>query len=427
MKIVVVNCGSSSIKYQLLEMDTEEVLAQGLLERVGLPDGLLTHRQGNKTKEIRRPIRNHEEGMQLIVETLTSGPGSPIRNASEISAVGHRVVHGGEDFVESVLVTDKVIGVIEKNQDLAPLHNPPNLTGLRAAMKLLPGVPNVAVFDTAFHQTVPEHAYIYALPHAFYTKHRIRRYGFHGTSHRYVSLQAARRLGKPPEKTNLITVHLGNGCSMTAVKGGKSVDTSMGLTPLEGLVMGTRSGDIDPAIPFFLATKEGFDLPAIDETLNKKSGLLGISGVSSDMREVIAAAEDGNARAKLALKIFAYRVKKYIGAYAAALGKLDAVVFTGGIGENSALIRAMACENLGILGIEIDEEKNRSGRRGDADISTGHSRVRVLVIATNEELMIARDTASVVKAAGTARPVGESESSRKAEKRRTSRVKRSRT
>jgi len=398
MKILVVNCGSSSIKYQLLEMNTEEVLAQGLLERVGLPDGLLTHRDGNGRKRLAKPVRNHEEGMQLIVEELTSGPGSPIRDASEISAVGHRVVHGGEDFVESVLVTDKVIRVIEKNQDLAPLHNPPNLTGLRAAMKLLPGVPNVAVFDTAFHQTVPEHAYIYALPHEFYTKRRIRRYGFHGTSHRYVSLQAAKLLGKPAETVNLVTAHLGNGCSMTAVRAGKSVDTSMGMTPLEGLVMGTRSGDIDPAIPFFLATQEGLSLAAIDETLNKKSGLLGISGVSSDMREVIAAAERGNARAELALRIFAYRVKKYIGAYAAALGRLDAVVFTGGIGENCVSIRSAACGDLGTLGIEIDEEKNRSASACDADISAGTSRVRVLVIATNEELMIARDTAAVVRA-----------------------------
>ena len=427
MKILVVNCGSSSIKYQLLEMDTEAVLAQGLLERVGLPDGLLTHRQAGETKQVSRPVRNHEEGMQLIVETLTSGPARPIRDASEIAAVGHRVVHGGEDFVKSVLVTDKVIRVIERNQDLAPLHNPPNLTGLRAAMKLLPGVPNVAVFDTAFHQTIPEHAYIYALPHEFYVKHRVRRYGFHGTSHRYVSLQAAKLLGKPPQKVNLITAHLGNGCSMTAVRSGKSVDTSMGMTPLEGLVMGTRSGDIDPAIPFFLATKEGLDLATIDETLNKKSGLLGISGVSSDMREVIAAAEGGSARAKLALDIFAYRVKKYIGAYAAALGRLDAVVFTGGIGENSALIRTLACENLGTLGIEIDEEKNRSGRRGDADISTAESRVRVLVIATNEELMIARDAASALEAARAARAGGKGGSSHKAQRRLTSRTKGSTT
>jgi len=406
MKILVVNCGSSSIKYQLLEMATEEVLAQGLLERVGLPEGILTHKQGKEQKQVRRAVRNHEAGMQLIVETLTSGPDSPIRNVAEISAVGHRVVHGGEDFVQSVLVTDPVIRVIERNQDLAPLHNPPNLTGLRAAMKLLPGVPNVAVFDTAFHQTVPEHAYTYALPHEFYTKHRIRRYGFHGTSHRYVALQAAKLLGKPPQKANLITVHLGNGCSMTAVREGKSVDTSMGMTPLEGLVMGTRSGDIDPAIPFFLASKLGVDLTAIDGTLNKKSGLLGVSGVSSDMREIIAAADQGNARATLALRIFAYRVKKYIGAYAAALGQLDAVVFTGGIGENCVPVRAMSCENLGTLGIEIDQEKNRSVAGTDADISTASSRVRVLVVRTNEELMIARDTRAVVEGGLEARRAG---------------------
>ncbi|KPJ57100.1 MAG: acetate kinase [Planctomycetes bacterium DG_58] len=399
MKVLVVNCGSSSIKYQLLEMETEEVLAQGLLERIGLDDGLLTHEHGDREEEIARVIPNHDEGMKLIVEVLSSGEDPPVQDASEIDAVGHRVVHGGEDFVESALVTDEVIRVIEKNADLAPLHNPPNLTGIRAAQKLLPGVPNVAVFDTSFHQTIPEHAYTYALPHELYTRHRVRRYGFHGTSHRYVALQAAKLLGKPPEDVNLITVHLGNGCSMTAVKRGKSVETSMGLTPLEGLVMGTRSGDIDPAIIFFLADKEEFDLPAIDGMLNRASGLLGISGVSSDMREVIAAAESGSRRARLALDIFAYRVKKYIGAYAAVLGETDAIVFTGGIGENCALIRRSACGDLETLGIELDRKRNESPGEGDADISTENSRVRILVIPTNEELMIARDTVTVVRAA----------------------------
>lgn len=399
MKVLVVNCGSSSIKYQLLEMDTEQILAQGLLERIGLPEGLLTHTQGKSKGEVSRSVGNHEEGMQLIVETLTSGDNPVVRDVSEIAAVGHRVVHGGEDFVESARVTDEVVRVIEKNADLAPLHNPPNLTGIRAAQRLLPDVPNVAVFDTSFHQTVPRHAYVYALPYEFYTKHRVRRYGFHGTSHRYVALQAAKLLGKKPGEINVITVHLGNGCSMTAVRGGKSVDTSMGLTPLEGLVMGTRSGDIDPAIAFFLARKEGLDLSAIDRTLNQESGLLGISGVSSDMREVMHAAGEGDERARLALEVFTYRVRKYIGAYWAVLGTLDAVVFTGGIGENSGTVRRMACEDLEALGIEIDEKKNQECGDEDADVSTGNSRVRVLVIPTNEELMIARDTVQAIQAA----------------------------
>jgi len=398
MKILVVNCGSSSIKYQLLEMDNETVLARGLLEKIGLAEGKLTHTEGEKTRKVTRRIGSHEEGMELIVRELTHGDDSPIRDASEIAAVGHRVVHGGEDFVASVRVTDEVIAVIERNAELAPLHNPPNLTGIRAAMKLLPGVPNVAVFDTSFHQTVPRHAYTYALPYDFYSNYRIRRYGFHGTSHRYVALAAARCLDKSPDTVNLVTVHLGNGCSMTAVEGGKSVDTSMGLTPLEGLVMGTRSGDIDPAITFFLAAK-GFDYSEINETLNKKSGLVGVSGVSSDMREVLSAADGGNVRAQLAVEIFAYRVKKYIGAYLAALGRLDAVVFTGGIGENSATIRRMALSRLEGLGIALDETKNENPGKTDADISTEDSRVRILVIPTNEELMIARDAVDVVQAA----------------------------
>ncbi len=399
MKILVVNCGSSSIKYQLLEMDTETVLAQGLLERIGLAEGKLTHKHGQKREEIKRPVHNHEDGMEMIVQALTHGDDRPIRSVEEIAAVGHRVVHGGEDFVKSAKVTERVIHVIEKNSALAPLHNPPNLTGIRAAMKLLPGVFNVAVFDTSFHQTMPEHAFTYALPYEYYTKHRVRRYGFHGTSHRYVALQAAKFLGKEPNEVNLITAHLGNGCSITAVRKGKSVDTSMGLTPLEGLVMGTRCGDIDPAIPFFLAGMENLTLAQIDQTLNKKSGLLGVSGVSSDMREVVSAADTGNERAKLALEIFTYRLRKYIGAYAAALGRLDAVVFTGGIGENSAVIRRLTCANLEILGIEIDDEKNQAHRKGDADVSREGSRVRVLVLPTNEELMIARDTVAVVEAA----------------------------
>ena len=398
MKILVVNCGSSSIKYQLLEMDTETVLAQGLLERIGLAEAKLTHKHDGRKDEIKRPVHNHEEGMEMIVTALTHGDDRPIRSVEEIAAVGHRVVHGGEDFVKSAFVTERTIHGIEKNADLAPLHNPPNLTGLRAAMKLLPGVPNVAVFDTSFHQTMPEHAFTYALPYEYYTKHRLRRYGFHGTSHRYVALQAAALLGKKPNEVNLITAHLGNGCSITAIRHGKSVDTSMGLTPLEGLVMGTRCGDIDPAIPFFLAGKENLTLPQIDQTLNKKSGLLGVSGVSSDMREIVAAADSGNPRAKLALDIFTYRIRKYIGAYAAALGALDAVVFTGGIGENSALIRRMSCTDLGILGIELDDEKNQAHGKGDRDVSKDGARVRVLVIPTNEELMIARDTVAVVNA-----------------------------
>ena len=397
MKVLVVNCGSSSIKYQLLEMDTETVLAQGLLERIGLPEGKLTHKQGDKKSETKRPIPNHVVGMEMIVEALTTGDDRPIRDIKEIAAVGHRVVHGGEDFVKSALVNERVIHIIEKNADLAPLHNPPNLTGLRAAMTLLPGVANVAVFDTSFHQTMPEHAFTYALPYEYYTKHRVRRYGFHGTSHHYVALQAAKFMDIRPHDVNLVTAHLGNGCSITAVRHGRSVDTSMGLTPLEGLVMGTRCGDIDPAIPFFIAGKENITLPQLDQTLNKKSGLLGVSGVSSDMREIISAAESGNARAKLALEMFTYRIKKYIGSYAAALGRLDAVVFTGGIGENASLVRKLACADLGSIGIELDEAKNSAPSRVDRCVSTDASRVSVLVIPTNEELMIARDTVAVVK------------------------------
>ena len=395
MKVLVVNCGSSSIKYQLIEMDTETVLAQGLLERIGQNDARLTQRQRDDRKVIDKPVPDHDQGMTLIFESLTHNEYGPLRDTGEIDAVGHRVVHGGEDFIASVLVDDEVIEAITRNQDLAPLHNPPNLTGIHAVTKLLPGVPNVAVFDTAFHQTIPSHAYTYALPYEFYTKHRIRRYGFHGTSHRYVAACAVEVLGKKPEDVNLITVHLGNGCSITAVRGGKSVDTSMGLTPLEGLVMGTRCGDIDPAIIFFLAQIDGMDLATIDQTVNKKSGLLGISGVSNDMREVIDAADAGNERAQLALRIFAYRVRKYVGAYYAALGRLDAIVFTGGIGENSDRIRTMSLEGMEPLGIVVNESKNADARKLGPDVSTADARVRVLVIPTNEELMIARDTVKV--------------------------------
>ena len=395
MIILVINCGSSSIKYQLIQTDSEQLLAKGLLERIGQCDSALHHEYNGSKTTLTRKVPDHRAGMQLITGVLIDKKIGVIENLQEIYAVGHRVVHGGEEFVESVLITPEVIKTIEKFCDLAPLHNPPNLTGIQAAEEILPDVPQVAVFDTAFHQTIPDYAYTYALPYEYYEKHRIRKYGFHGTSHRYVAARAARFLGIAPDQANLITCHLGNGCSMAAVRSGKSVDTSMGFTPLEGLVMGTRTGDIDPAIIFYLADREDLSLDAINDILNKKSGLLGVSGNSNDMRNIIQAADSGDKRCALALRIFAYRVRKYIGAYCAVLGRVDAVVFTGGIGENAFRVRHLICEGLDGIGVIFDPKKNEAAR-GPQDISAADSPVKLLVVPTNEEAMIARDTQEIV-------------------------------
>ena len=395
MLVLVINCGSSSVKYQLFDMDGDSVPARGLLEKIGEGDSALHHERNGAKTTIEKPIRDHHEALALILETLVDPKLGVIRDTSEIGAVGHRVVHGGEEFVESTLITDEVIEVIERFSELAPLHNPPNLTGIRAARAELGDVPHVAVFDTAFHQTLGPVAYTYALPYRFYEDYRLRRYGFHGTSHRWVSIQAAKMLGRPLDRTNVITCHLGNGASMTAVRGGKSVDTSMGFTPLEGLVMGTRCGDIDPAITFFLAEKEGLTLNDINDVLNKQSGLLGLSGVSNDMREVEAARAQGGRRAALALEVYAYRIRKYMGAYKAVLGRVDAVVFTGGVGENAAFMREMVMSGLDPIGMAIDSSLNDAVRGRAADIAAAESPTRILVIPTNEEKMIALDTVEI--------------------------------
>lgn len=391
MKVLVINAGSSSIKYQLFLMPDEKVLARGIIEKIGEEKSSLSHSYGSKTHNVAVKAANHEQGMKIILDALISKDTGVIKNISEIGAVGHRVVHGGEEFTGSVVINDDVLASIEKFADLAPLHNPPNLTGIKSAMQSLPDVPQIACFDTAFHTTIPKVAYIYALPYEFYEKYRVRRYGFHGTSHRYVARKCAVLMAKDKYDVNVITCHLGNGCSITAVKNGKSVDTSMGLTPLEGTVMGTRTGDFDPAVLFYLAGK-GYDINTLNNICNKKSGLLGISGSSNDMRNLEELSAKGDSRAKLAIDIFCYRIKKYIGSYAAALGKLDAIVFTGGIGENAIRVRAQICDNLEQLGIEIDAGKNQHMIRKEGIISSDKSRVKIFVIPTNEEGAIAGDT-----------------------------------
>jgi acetate kinase len=406
MKVLVINAGSSSIKYQLFEMPAEKVLAKGLLEKIGEETSQLNHFSDSKEHKIRTKAADHSAGMKLILDTLVAPQTGVIKNVSEIAAVGHRVVHGGEEFTGSVVIDDKVIASVEKFSDLAPLHNPPNLTGIKAAQKSLPKALQVACFDTAFHTSIPKVAYIYALPYEIYEKYRVRKYGFHGTSHSYVAKRAAKLLGGNPEQPastrlgeagfNIITCHLGNGCSITAVRGGKSIDTSMGLTPLEGVVMGTRSGDFDPAILFYLSEK-GYSLDELNDMCNKKSGLLGISGVSNDMRNLRERAQAGNERARLAFDIFCYRIKKYIGAYTAVLGRLDALVFTGGIGENAADVRAQVCENLEQIGVKIDPAANEKTIRTEGLISSAGSRVKVYCIPTNEELAIAQDTFRLAK------------------------------
>jgi acetate kinase len=396
MKVLVINAGSSSIKYQLLEMPEQIVLAKGILEKIGEENSILSHKTNDKDTQIKKPIPNHELGMLLISQMLTDPEIGVIKNITEIAAVGHRVVHGGEKFSDSCLITKEVIDVIQEYADLAPLHNPPNLTGIKAATAILPNIPQVAAFDTAFHQTMPKHAYIYGIPYEYYEKYKVRRYGFHGTSHRYVARRAATLLGKNKSEANVITCHLGNGCSITAVERGNSVDNSMGLTPLEGLVMGTRAGDIDPGIVFYLAERLQLSIKQITQILNKKSGLLGISGISNDVRNLLEEAEKGNDRAQLAIDVFCYRVKKYIGAYMAVLGRTDAIVFTGGIGENATMLREQICDKLDWLGITLDRELNAQTQRKEQCISVPESRVKVFVIPTDEEARIAFDTCGLV-------------------------------
>ena len=396
MIILCINSGSSSIKYQLFNMDGEICLAKGLLDKLNMAKSSLSHEPIGKEKyEIETDSLDYESALELAIDVLLDSKHGILKSIDAISAVGHRVVHGAEKFSESVIITEEVEETIRECFPLAPLHNPPNLMGISACKRLLPNIPHVAVFDTAFHQTMPEHAYLYAIPYGLYTEHSIRRYGFHGTSHRYVAHRAAEIFGQSLESLKIITCHLGNGCSITAVSEGKSVDTSMGLTPLEGLVMGIRSGDIDPALVFFLMDKLEMSFQQVDDLLNKKSGLLGLSGKSRDVRDLIKASENGDKRSKLALKIFCYRVRKYIGAYAAAMGGLDAVIFTAGIGENEYRIRRDICEGLEFMGIELDVEKNKSDER-EKFINTDNSKVKILVVPTNEELLIARDTLEVV-------------------------------
>ncbi|MEI7904168.1 MAG: acetate kinase [Candidatus Firestonebacteria bacterium] len=391
MKILVLNSGSSSIKYKLYEMPKGDVLVNGMIDKIGDKASKIKQEANGKKIEISEFIKDHESGLHRVFDLFIDKENGVLKSLSEIGAVGHRVVHGAEDFTGSVIINDEVIKTIEKCCDLAPLHNPPNLAGIIATTHLLPGVTQVAAFDTAFHQTIPPTAYIYPIPYDYYTKYRVRKYGFHGTSHRYVARRAAELLEKGKYEVNVITCHLGNGCSLAAVKEGKSVDTSMGLTPLEGVPMGTRSGDIDPALIFFLAEKENLKLSDINGILNKKSGLVGISGFSNDMRDLEHAQAEGKERAKLAIAIFCYRIKKYIGSYMAVLNKVDAIVFTGGIGERGPYERAEILKEMEHLGISLDKAKNENKER-EKDISTPESKVKVLVIPTDEEGAIARDT-----------------------------------
>lgn len=395
MKVLVVNCGSSSLKYQLIDSETEQALAVGLCERIGI-DGRLNHTPaGGEKVVLNDPLPDHKVAIQAVLAALTDKNHGVIASLEEINAVGHRVVHGGEKFASSVVITEEVIQAIEACNDLAPLHNPANLIGIRACQAIMPGVPMVAVFDTAFHQTMPKEAYLYGIPFEYYDKYKLRRYGFHGTSHSFVSKRAIAVAGLDPKNSKVIVCHLGNGASISAVKNGESVDTSMGLTPLEGLIMGTRSGDIDPAIMEFLAHKEGKTIDEIMTILNKKSGVYGMSGVSSDFRDLEKAAKEGNVHAKDAFAVFCYRVAKYIGAYVAAMNGVDAIAFTAGLGENDKNMRRDVCAYLGYLGVALDEEQNALRGR-ETMISTPDSKVKVLVIPTNEELAIARETVALI-------------------------------
>lgn len=401
MKILVINAGSSSIKYELFDMENRKVLDRGVAEKIGEESSILTHEKslsnGVRAEQVYEGvIADHREGLNRIVDLLVDPEHGVIADKTEISAVGHRVVHGGERFHEPTIIDEDVIAAIKENIPMAPLHNPPNLVGIDVAISVFPDSPQVAVFDTAFHQTIPKQSYLYAIPYELYETHGVRKYGFHGTSHAYVAEKAADYLGKPLDESNLITIHLGNGASMAALKNGRCIDTTMGMTPLSGLVMGTRSGDVDPALPFFLADHLGMTLKDIDRLLNRESGLKGICG-TNDMREVIEKKESGDERAKIALEIYAYRIKKYIGAYLAALEHLDGLVFTAGIGENAPYVRELCCRGLHNLGIEIDLATNSDKGKGIREVSTSSSPVKILVVPTNEELKIAQETKRVIE------------------------------
>ncbi len=396
MKILVLNCGSSSIKYQLIETKTNVAEAKGVIERIGMSSAVLTHKpKDGEQIRIVGEILDHTIALEYVIAVLLSPNHGVLKDKNEIDAVGHRVVHGGETFSGSVLITDEVLRALKDNIELAPLHNPPNLKGIKAAKEHLPNIPQVGVFDTAFHSNMPPHAYLYGIPFKLYKRYKIRRYGFHGTSHRFVSQRAAELLDKPYDSLKIITAHLGNGGSMAAIKEGISIDTSMGFTPLEGLLMGTRSGDLDPSIIPYIMAKEELSIPDINTLLNKHSGLVGISGESSDMREILQAVEEGDRKAKYAYDVYTYRIKKYIGAYSAAMGGVDVIVFTGGIGENAFQVRADVCKDMEYLGIEIDNEKNKNAKK-ESIITTEDSKVKVLKIPTNEELVIAMDTERIV-------------------------------
>jgi len=397
MKVLVINCGSSSLKYQILDMTNETLLCKGLVEKIGIDGSVITHEKIGMDKfRLETPMANHEDAIAQVLAAIQDPEHGVVKDMSEIGAVGHRVVHGGEKYADSVLITEQVMKDIEECCDIAPLHNPPNIAGINACKALMPNTPMVAVFDTAFHQTMPPESYLYAIPYEYYTKYHIRRYGFHGTSHKYVSRRAAEMLNVDLEDLKIITCHLGNGASVSAIKHGKCIDTSMGFTPLEGLVMGTRSGDIDPALVTYIREKENLPQGKANEILNKKSGVLGISGVSSDFRDIEAAVAEGNERAALALKVFAHKVRFYIGAYIAEMNGCDAIVFTAGVGENDITMRELICHDLGNLGIKIDPLKNKI-RGKETIISADDAKIKCLLIPTNEELMIAKDTYEIVK------------------------------
>jgi acetate kinase len=397
MKVLVLNCGSSSLKYQLIDMDNENVLASGICERIAIEGSVLTHRATGKDKiVITKNMQDHTIAVSLVLEALMDKEYGVIKSLEEVNAVGHRVVHGGDFFSDSIVINDEVLNAIEKCNELAPLHNPANLIGIDACTKLIKGVKQVAVFDTAFHQTMPEKAYLYAIPYELYENHKIRRYGFHGTSHKYVSDRAAKMLNKPIEELKIISCHLGNGASVCAIQNGKSIDTSMGFTPLEGLCMGTRSGDIDPAIVQYIMKKENKTVSEVESMLNKESGVLAISGVSSDFRDIEDAEKEGHERAKIALDLYYYKVAKYVGSYAAAMNGVDIIIFTAGVGENGSEGRLIVCEYLTYLGVSVDKDKNNC-RGKEVDFSTDSAKVRTLAIPTNEELLIARDTKMLLK------------------------------
>ncbi|MCB8813971.1 acetate/propionate family kinase [Desulfosporosinus shakirovi] len=397
MKILVINCGSSSLKYQVIDMATKNAIGKGLVERIGLPGSVLTHRTGSGEKEvIQAEIGNHTIAIKLVLEALVSPQYGALKDLKDICGVGHRVVHGGEKFSKSVLIDEDVMKALKECVELAPLHNPPNIAGIMACQKMMPGVPQVAVFDTAFHQTMLPKSYIYGLPYEYYKKYGIRKYGFHGTSHKYVSQRAAVLLRKPLSDLKLISCHLGNGASICAIRGGKSIETSMGFTPLDGLMMGTRSGALDPAIVTYIMCRENFTVDQMNDFLNTKCGALGVSGISSDFRDIEVAAGQGNVRARLALDIFEHDVRQFIGSYAAVLGGVDGIIFTAGVGENSSAMREAICKNLDYIGVDLDSEKNKV-RSEEVDVSKPNARCRVLVIPTNEELMIALETHDLIQ------------------------------